>query len=84
MTGARKRKTASPLSLTASASIAVAAGAEGRSRTATPFWARMFPLPSRIIAPTTSDCLPSTADIAPSSSWFRSGLSSVRTPYLLL
>ena len=58
------------------------AGVEGRSLIASPFWARTCPLASRIMAPATSEAPP--AEIAPSRSWVSSGLSSVRTPYLLL
>ena len=49
-----------------------------------PFWARIAPLASRIMAPTTSEPSATPELTAPSRNWVRSGLSSVSTPYLLL
>jgi hypothetical protein len=54
VTGARKRMMGSSPSVKVSISVGVVAGVGGRSFTATPRWARIFPLASRIMAPVTS------------------------------
>ena len=85
VTGARKRMIGSPPVVSAfRISVISPAGVSGRFLMEAPFWARMAPFASRIIAPTTSESSVVPEPMAPSRNWVSSGLSSVSTPYLLL